>query len=160
MHRWLCSASSLKMCISGARYYMHTNLPSHVVGSGGCYQSLRLFSRVHGARYPSAMVGEMHGSVCAIRRTISDPPRAAATTQNGFKTSIENDPEGGFASKHFDFQDVDADRLTHFYWDRNEDGNPYQVVPEFQWMGEDEFEQDNLTHVSMEDRKYLISEYL
>ncbi|CCW67942.1 unnamed protein product [Phytomonas sp. Hart1] len=142
MHRWCCSTTSLKVGAVAARYYTRSHLP------------------LHGLRPLLAMVGEKGGSLRTARRSVMNPPQTGTTTQNGSKIPMEKNLEGEFASKHFDFQDVDADRLTHFYWDRSEDGNPYQSAPDFQWMGEDEFEQDNLAHISLEDRKYLTSEYL
>ncbi|KAG5472250.1 hypothetical protein LSCM1_03649 [Leishmania martiniquensis] len=63
----------------------------------------------------------------------------------------------------FDVQDVDADRLTHFYWDSNEDANtPYDpLLDSFLGEGEaDEWAGESLAFVDERDQSLLDEEYL
>ncbi|CBZ28708.1 conserved hypothetical protein [Leishmania mexicana MHOM/GT/2001/U1103] len=64
----------------------------------------------------------------------------------------------------FDVQDVDADRLTHFYWDSNDDADtPYDTVSLDRPFGEgeaDEWAGESLAFVDERDQLLLGEEYL
>ncbi|KAK7200629.1 hypothetical protein NESM_000119100 [Novymonas esmeraldas] len=65
----------------------------------------------------------------------------------------------------FDVQDVDADRLTHFYWDSSDDADaPYDVSWLVNGAGEgeagDEWAGESLAFVDARDQPLLDDEYL
>ncbi|GET90614.1 hypothetical protein, conserved [Leishmania tarentolae] len=64
----------------------------------------------------------------------------------------------------FDVQDVDADRLTHFYWDSNDDADtPYGIASLDNLLGEgeaDEWAGESLAFVDERDQLLLDEEYL
>lgn len=63
------------------------------------------------------------------------------------------------ASRHFDVEDVDADRLTHFYWD-GEELSPYELMHLMEAMDEgDEWVGEVIYSVDPRDRPLLESEY-
>ncbi|KAG5498541.1 hypothetical protein JKF63_02827 [Porcisia hertigi] len=68
------------------------------------------------------------------------------------------------SSTFFDVQDVDADRLTHFYWDSNDDADtPYDALSLGSFFGEseaDEWPGDSLAFVDDRDHPLLDEEYL
>lgn len=96
----------------------------------------------------------------------SSPGGGGSSGSAGSRQPLDSDKSDVFSSQHFDLQDVDADRLTHFFWDRNEDGgSPYMMddtmvseLDEVLLMSEDNFE--NAWFVDPRDRRLLFNEYL
>lgn len=135
------------------------------------------------ARLTSTSTTATHGPL--FRRSLTAAAALSATRGVSLRTASFSAPGGGgagdassspldsnsksdaFATQHFDLQDVDADRLTHFFWDRGEEagGSPYLAddfmageMDEVMLMGEDNFE--NAWFVDPRDRRLLFNEYL
>ena len=93
---------------------------------------------------------------------------AASLTQHkrsyACKTNRHDSNTEDVSNTFFDVQDVDADRLTHFYWDSNDDADtPYDAGLLDSWQGEgemDEWSGESLRFVDKRDHPLLDEEYL
>ncbi|KAG5497798.1 hypothetical protein GH5_02588 [Leishmania sp. Ghana 2012 LV757] len=137
--------------------------------ASGCVAPL-----VSGARFYCAGLSRVFGTALAL------PIGASSTSSSAMplgSAGVLREGKRGYArhrSQHdsnmedisntfFDVQDVDADRLTHFYWDSNEDADtPYDPLLD-SLLGEgeaDEWAGESLAFVDERDQSLLDGEYL
>lgn len=80
------------------------------------------------------------------------------------KPSVHDSTTEDISNTFFDVQDVDADRLTHFYWDSNDNADtPYDPFLLDSLLGEgemDEWSGESLAYVDERDQQLLEEEYL
>ncbi|CAJ1010478.1 hypothetical protein Q4I28_005792 [Leishmania naiffi] len=90
---------------------------------------------------------------------LRDSKRGYAQHRNTHDSNTED-----ISNTYFDVQDVDADRLTHFYWDSNDDADtPYSDFTLDNFFGEgegDEWAGESLAFVDERDQPLLDEEYL
>ncbi|KPI89782.1 hypothetical protein ABL78_1162 [Leptomonas seymouri] len=100
------------------------------------------------------------GSPCPrISHTLAIAKRCYAEKPNPHDSNTED-----ISNHFFDVQDVNADRLTHFYWDSNDEADtPYDPLLSDSLLGEgemDEWLRESLMFVDERDLQLLEKEYL
>lgn len=90
---------------------------------------------------------------------LTETKRGYARKPNPHDSNTED-----LSNTFFDVQDVDADRLTHFYWDSNDNADsPYDTALLDSLLGEGEFDEwsgESLMFVDERDQPLLEEEYL
>jgi hypothetical protein len=93
-------------------------------------------------------------------------PSALVANKRGYtrKPNPHDSNTEDTSNTFFDVQDVDADRLTHFYWDSNDDADsPYDAALLDSLLGEgeaDEWSGESPSFVDERDQQLLDVEYL
>lgn len=97
----------------------------------------------------------------------SGVPTASLVTARRFyarKPNANDSNTEDVSHTFFDVQDVDADRLTHFYWDSNDNADtPYDTFLLDSLLSEgygDEWSRESLAFVDERDHQLLEDEYL
>lgn len=173
-HRRSTAAAVQQLCISGTVDRRRSiAVVSH---SRSCSGTPPLLQRLSTATFHS----RHHQVWChsGLRRCLSNAATASfaaalssvvvrGEAHRGFarqpRQSAHDSNDGQLSSTYFDIQDVDADRLTHFYWDRGEDsGSPYDdmLLSHFLSGESDEWTGEGLGFVDGRDHELLEQEYL
>ncbi|KPA83002.1 hypothetical protein ABB37_02735 [Leptomonas pyrrhocoris] len=109
--------------------------------------------------FSGGLSNSFESSALCFPATLAETKRRYAEKPNPHDSNTEDS-----SNTFFDVQDVNADRLTHFYWDSNDEADtPYDASLWDSLLGEgelDEWSGESLTFVDERDHQLLEKEYL